>query len=402
MLLYPRTSFQAEVMALAASFQDRFQERAFENDRLGRFPTENFAELKAAGYHALSVPERFGGRGADLLSVVLAQLALGKGDGSTALAMNMHLMTMGGAGESMPWPPATYERLCREVVTDGALLNSAAAEPELGSPASGGRPATLARPVAGGWRLSGRKTFVSASPALTYFIVLATLADGADPPLVESFLVRNGSPGLTIEPTWDVLGMRATASDDLVLDGVFVPEADLLIKRRLGQPDGRGPANSAWFALTSSAVYLGIAEAARDFAVTFATERKPTALGGRAIRELPAVQWRAADMEMALITARTLLLSAAEAWSALPERRAELAPAIATAKVTAVDNAIRVVDLALRLVGGVGLHKQYPLERYYRDVRAGLSHPPIEDRAREQIGKSVLGLSVPPPAGPSG
>jgi alkylation response protein AidB-like acyl-CoA dehydrogenase len=215
MLLYPRTDREARVLALAESFRPAFRARAAEEDRTGRFPFENVAELRAAGYQALPVPERFGGGGASLPEVVLGQYALGGADGSTALTMNMHLMTVGIAGESHPWPEPVYERLCREVVTEGALLNSAAAEPELGSPASGGRPATVARAVEGGWRITGHKTFVSGSPVLTYFIVLATFDDGSDPPRVGNFLVRHDAPGLRIEDTWDVLGMRATASNDL-------------------------------------------------------------------------------------------------------------------------------------------------------------------------------------------
>ncbi|MGD9893395.1 MAG: acyl-CoA dehydrogenase family protein, partial [Dehalococcoidia bacterium] len=153
--------------------------------------------------------------------------------------------------------------------------------------------------------------------------------------------------------------------------------------------------------LTASAVYLGVAEAARDFAVEFANARTPTALG-KPISDLPAVQWKAADMEIALLAGRTLVLSAAEDWVTYPDRRSELLPGIAAAKTVAMDNAIRTVDLAMRIVGGVGMYKQFPLERYYRDVRAGLSHPPIEDRAREQIGKTALGLTPPPARGPQG
>lgn len=401
MLLYPRTERQAKFIQLAASLAPVFAERAAEHDRTGAFPHENFAELREVGYHTLPIAAEHGGLGADLLEVVLAQLALGRGDGSTALSMNMHLMTMGIAAEARAWPEAIFERICREVVRDGALLNSAAAEPELGSPASGGRPATTARPVGGGWRISGRKTFVSASPELTYFIVLTTLAGDETPPRVANFLVRNGSPGITIEPTWNVLGMRATASNDVVFDDVFVSRDDMLFERTLGQPDARGGANTAWFGLTASAVYLGVAEAARDFAVAFATARTPTALG-RPISDLPAVQWKAADMEIALLTGRTLVLSAAEDWVAFPERRGALLPSIAAAKTVAMNSAIETVDIAMRIVGGVGMYKQFPLERYYRDVRAGLSHPPIEDRAREQIGKTALGLTPPPARGPQG
>jgi alkylation response protein AidB-like acyl-CoA dehydrogenase len=401
MLLYPRTDRQTRFMQMAAAFVPALAERAAEHDRAGSFPFENFAAMREAGYHTLPVAEQYGGLGADLLEVVLAQLALAKGDGSTALSMNMHLMTMGIAGEVRAWPEEVFERICYEVVRDGALLNSAAAEPELGSPASGGQPATVARPVDGGWRISGRKTFVSASPELTYLIVLATLAGEESPPRVANFLVRNGASGIRIEPTWDVLGMRATASNDVVFDEVFVDRDAILMERSLGRPDARGGANTAWFGLTASAVYLGVAEAARDFAVDFANARTPTALG-RPISDLPAVQWKAADMEIALLTGRTLVLSAAEDWVSYPERRSTLLPSIAAAKTVAMESAIRTVDIAMRIVGGVGMYKQFPLERYYRDVRAGLSHPPIEDRAREQIGKTALGLTPPPARGPQG
>lgn len=401
MLVFPRTERQTRIIELARRFHEPFAARAAAHDRDGSFPAENFAELVAAGYHALPVPERFGGGGADLLEVVLGQYELGQADGSTALSLNMHLMTMGIAGEVMPWPLATYERLCREVVAEGALLNSAAAEPELGSPASGGRPDTVARPVEGGWRLSGRKTFVSASPALTYFIVLATFDDGAEPPRVGNFLVRNGATGVSIEETWDVLGMRATASHDLVLDGVFAGADDLLNQRTLGQGDARGGANTAWFALTTSAVYLGVARAAQQFTVEWANARTPTALA-KPISQLLAVQWKMADTEIALVTGRTLVFSAAADWVACPERRPELLPAIAAIKTVAVESALKIVDLTLRVAGGVGLYKSLPLERYYRDMRGALVHPPIEDRAREMIGRTVLGLNAPPVRGPSG
>lgn len=401
MLFYPRTDRQKRFMDVAASLAPMFAQRADEHDRAGTFPFENFAAMREAGYHRLPVAEQYGGFGANLIETVLAQLTLAKGDGSTALSMNMHLMTMGIAGEVRGWPAEAFDRICTEVVRDGALLNSAAAEPELGSPASGGQPATVARSVDGGWRISGRKTFVSASPELTYLIVLATLEGTASPPRVANFLVRNRSPGIIIEPTWDVLGMRATASNDVVFDDVFVDRDALLMERALGQSDPRGGANTAWFGLTASAVYLGVAEAARDFAVEFANARTPTALG-RPISDLPAVQWKAADMEIALLTGRTLVLSAADDWATYPERRTSLLPGVAAAKTVAMESAIRTVDIAMRIVGGVGMYKQFPLERYYRDVRAGLSHPPIEDRAREQIGKSALGLTPPPARGPQG
>lgn len=391
MLLYPRTDRQARLIEMVAGFRAVFAERAEEYDRTAGFPFENVADLISAGYQTLTVPESLGGQGANLLEVALVQNELAKADGSTALCLNQHLSTLAIAGETRSWPAAMYDEVCREAATAGALINSAASEPELGSPASGGRPATLARRVEGGWLINGRKTFVTGAPGLTFLIVLATLEDGADPPMVANFLVRNGSPGVRIEEAWDTMGMRATASHDVVLDDVFVADGSLMNQRALsGAAETRGGAAGVWGPVLICAVYLGVAEAARDFAVEFATSRTPTALG-RPISELLAVQLRAADMEIALTTGKALMLDAAAEYVDLPERRAELPLKVAAVKTAAIESAIRTVEIAMRITGGVSNYRRYPLERYYRDVRAGLAHPPLEDRAREQIGRAVLG-----------
>lgn len=388
MLLYPRTERQARFLDLVESVAPTVVAHAAAHDRDGSFPVEAFTDLRRIGYQSLTVPEQYGGMGADLLEAVLAQNRLGRADGSTALCMNMHLVTMAAAANARVWPQPIFERLCREVV-DGALINSAATEPELGSPASGGLPATRARRDGDGWRITGHKTFVSGSRALTYLLVPATIDDGADPPTICTFLVPNGVAGLMIEDAWDVMGMRSTASHDVRLEGVRVPNDAVLIQRRSGQPDPRAGHGAAWGPLTVSAVYLGVAEAARDFVVEFAAARTPTVLG-RPINQLLSVQLKAADMEMALLTGTTLMLAAAHDWVRCPDRQAELAPKIAAVKTIAINRAIETVDIAMRIAGGVGLYRRLPLERYYRDVRAGLSHPPLEDRAREQIGRAVL------------
>jgi alkylation response protein AidB-like acyl-CoA dehydrogenase len=282
----------------------------------------------------------------------------------------------------------------REVVEEGALINSAAAEPEMGSPAGGGRPMTTATRCEGGWLINGRKTFTSLSPILRYYIVLATIGETEDGSVeVGQFLVRNGR-GVRIEATWDVMGMRATASDDIVLEDAFVPEGDVVSRRILGAPSPAGP-GGGYFALGVGAVYLAIAESARDWTVRFARERAPTGLG-RPIGTIQSIQHRIAHMEILLMTARELLFGAAQDWTDLPQERPSLGPKVAAAKYTATNNAIAVVDLAMRIVGGVALHRSNPLERYYRNVRAGLNHPPIDDRALDQIARAALDGGAPP------
>lgn len=402
---YPRTERQAELVALAARLAEQVAPRAAAADRDGVLPVESYRDLIAAGYHTLTLPAEHGGLGADMLEFVLAQNALARGDAAVALGINMHLMSVANASQPGHWPPALYRRVMREVVEDGALLNSAAAEPEMGSPAGGGRPMTTATRCAGGFLIDGRKTFTSLSPVLRYFIVLATLGETKDGRVeVGQFLVKNAyrdGRGVRIEPTWDVLGMRATASDDIVLEHAFVPDSDVVSRRILGAPAGPQP-GGAYFALGVGGVYLAIAEAARDWTVRFARERAPTGLG-RPIGTIQSIQHRLAQMDILLMTARELLFGAAQDWSDVPAERPALGAKVAAAKYTATNNAIAVVDLAMRIVGGVALHRSHPLERYYRDVRAGLSHPPIDDRALDQIAKAALDPGPPPPTdAPSG
>jgi alkylation response protein AidB-like acyl-CoA dehydrogenase len=391
---YPRDQRQTEFVALATRLAEQIAPRAAEHDRAGTISVESFRDLVAAGYQRLTVPADIGGLGASMIEFVLAQNALAHGDEAVALGINMHLMSVANASQPNAWPRELYRRVMAEVVDEGALINSAAAEPELGSPAGGGRPQTTATQVEGGWLINGRKTFTSLSPILRYYIVLATIGETSDGVEVGQFLVRNG-PGVRTEPTWDVMAMRSTASDDIVLDDAFVPAGDVVSRRKLGAP-GPGAPGGSYFSLGVGGVYLAIAEAARDAAVNFARTRAPTGLG-RPIATIQSIQHRVAHMDLLLMAARELLFGAAQDWTDFPTDRGALGPKVAAAKYLATNNAIEVVDLAMRIVGGVALFRSLPLERYYRNVRAGLNHPPIDDRAFDQIARAALDLGPPGP-----
>src|SRR5699024_6689302 len=184
-----------------------------------------------------------------------------------------------------------------------------------------------------------------------------------------SFLVPMDTPGVHIEETWDNMAMGASGSHDIVLSDVVVPADHRL--PAAGKPEG-GP----WSILTS-ATYLGIGVAARNWAIDFARSRRPTALGGKAIAELEGVQARVAQMELRLLEARSALYDTVRMWEERPELRGELGAQFAATKVIVTNNAIAVTDQAMRIVGSVGLQRQNPLERYFRDVRAGLGNPPL-------------------------
>jgi alkylation response protein AidB-like acyl-CoA dehydrogenase len=384
---FPKTARQAEFIALADHHAQRFAERAAQFDRENAFPFENFKELHKSGYLVLTVPEKYGGRGADPLELALAQERLAYGCGSTALAATMHLSLLGRQGEIRSWPEETFARICRDVVEHGALINNVNSEPDLGSPSRGALPSTTALRTPTGWRINGHKRWASLSVALSYLCVLAAADDGIEPPRRATFLVPANAPGIRIEETWDNLGMRATASHDIIFENVDVPFDALLPGEVSGLPSG----GLGWWTFPSAAVYLGIAAAARDFALDYAKNRKPNGMS-TTIAELPNIQRLIAEIELLLLQARSVLYETAEKWNRDPAGRDDLAARLAAIKYLSTNYAIQITDLAMKVAGSAGLSRSNPLERYFRDVRTGLGHPPMDDVALATIGKSALGL----------
>ncbi|MGI8925793.1 MAG: acyl-CoA dehydrogenase family protein [Tepidiformaceae bacterium] len=381
--------------ALAAILARRFAERAARHDRDASFPFDNFADLRESGFFAMTVPRSHGGYEAPLSTFLRSQEELAAGDGSTALALNMHLIRFGSEREARTYPAPWWDELCRGAVEEGWLCNTAATEEGLGSPAGGGLPETTATPLEGGWLLQGRKTFTTMAPILHYFIVMASIPEPSDgKPAIGQFMVLRDDAGVGIDPTWDSLGMRATGSHDLVLDGVRLPASRLLNRRLAGAPDARGAAGLTWFALGVAATTVGVARAARDYAVAFARERTPN--DSRTIKDYPGVRTRIARIDLLLQRSRALIADAAAAWEHRPLPGAPPLDRVVIAKVDTLNNCIEAVDLAMRVVGGVSLTKRRPIERFYRDVRAGLHNPTLTDSALEQLAHSALDESSRP------
>lgn len=390
-LSYPQTQIQHELWNTATELADLFAQRAAQYDWEGRFPVENFADLHQAKYLTLTIPQELGGYGASLLDVTLALFRLAQGDGSTALVTAMHLMHLGKLLEERTTYPPLLERICRDVVEQGAMINSAVSEPQTGSPSRGGLPTTVAsRQPDGTWRLNGRKTFTTGSHALHYFIVGCAIKDeraenSEGKPARGNFLVHRSQAGVSIKDTWNMLGMRGTGSNDLILENVEVA-ADTYVDQAIPALMGMQPRQGAWW-LPIAAVYLGIAQAARDEALRFARSRRPNSLQS-SIVDVPHIQEKIAKMDLALLQARAVLFGVAEQYCQEP---ASVHPSIFGATKHLVTNqAVEIVDLAMRLVGAASLALSSPLQRYYRDVRAGLHNPPMDDVALAQMAKAAL------------
>ena len=371
----------ADAAALGRNLSARIGARAAEADARGSLPDEDVLDLVAAGYPGLSAPRDLGGRGASLAACVAANLELAKGSPSTALVAAMTVHLVGYQREVRTWPSDIFERLS-SAAAEGQLLNSAASEPKLGSPSRGGLPQTRAVPRGDQVVVSGHKTWVTGGRHLSHLLVRATMDDER-----VDIWVPAHTGGVRWETTWgDSLALRASDSNDLFLEGVAVP-TDHLLSGEAAQ----NPVPNIWFPLLTAATYLGPALAARDEAVRYALERTPTALG-KPIATLPKIQRQVGEIDVALMAARTVLLDTAGRWDGDPEQATAFLPLAAAAKHLAVETALEVTDKALRLVGAAAMGRQLPLERHFRDVRAGLMHPPSGDAALEMVGRGAVGL----------
>jgi alkylation response protein AidB-like acyl-CoA dehydrogenase len=381
---------QQQFVTMADDLAASHRSRADDFDRRNELPLESYRELKASGYAALTVAERFGGLGANLLEFVLAHTRLAMGDASVALGAAMNAHVLGSANEANSWPEALLERIGREVVSRGALINAIASEPELGSPSRGGAFRTVAHKVEGGWEISGRKTWATGGEMIDFFVVHASLE--GEHTGTGKMIVPATAKGFHLESTWtDALALRSSAAHDAVFENVFVPDEMFIPPAPTGNPSD--PNSSAWFWSSMAATYLGVGWAALEEMTRYAKTRVPSALG-KPISSLENVQRNIGEMELSLKAAQLLLLEAAGRWSAKleasTEDRANLLPLLAGAKHACTNAVIHVTDIALRTAGGGSLTRATSLERHFRDARAGLAHPPSDDLALAMIGRARI------------
>ncbi len=370
----------------ASRLAARFAERAALHDREASFPFENFTELAEAGLLALTVPAALGGLGAGARDAARILNIFGKADPSTALVLSMHYIQHLVMAKSTRWPARLARKLARETVEGVALINALRVEPELGSPARGGLPATIARRTETAWRLTGRKIYSTGAPILKWYAVWAK-TDEADT-RVGLFLVPAGLAGTRIVETWDHLGLRASGSHDVIFEDVAFPldyEIDVRKPEAWSAPDFT---QATVHAIFIAAIYDGIARAARDWLVTFLKERRPANLGAP-LATLPRVQEILGAIDARLTVNARLIDGFAGDFDDGVLLDAAGANVI---KLTVTNNAVAVVEDALSLTSNHGLSRVNPLERHYRDVLCGRVHTPQDDATRVSLGRAALGL----------
>ncbi|MDL4839356.1 acyl-CoA dehydrogenase family protein [Aquibacillus rhizosphaerae] len=361
---------QQNLFTIAETLAVKVKGRVADGEKHATFSLDNLHDLKTEGYVSLTLPKAHGGEALSLYELLLLQEKLAEGDGATSLSIGWHMGIVMELSEQTLWSPDKFSMIAKEINENKAVINRAATEPATGSPTRGGIPETRAVRDGNHYILNGRKTFTTMASVLDYYIVTAYVEDIDT---VGSFLIKKGTEGIRVEHTWDTLGMRGTGSDDLVLENVSLSD-DLLVEvnNRNSKPSPKG-----WL-LHIPACYLGIAIAARNDAINFAKNFQPNSLK-TPISEVAHIKQKIGEMDLKLMQARYFMYAIAEKWDQYPEKRDSLGPELAAVKTTATNLANEVVDLAMRIVGGRGLSKKFSFEQYYRDVRAGLHNPPMDD-----------------------
>lgn len=369
----------------------RFGDRAATYDRENRFFHEDFEDLRAAGYLKIAVPRELGGMGMSLVQACHEQRRLAYRAPATALATNMHIYWTGVAADLLRAGDESLKWLLEETIAGEVF---AAGHGEAGNDLPLLYSTAKAERVDGGYRFRGRKIFGSLGPVWTRLGMHAMdTSDPANPMVVHAFMPRD-TEGYRIEETWDVLGMRATRSDDTVLEGAFVP--DRYIARVL--PADFAGADLfiltifAWAECLFGSIYLGLARRALDLAVGSVKNKTSVAQMSRSMAYHPEVQHTVAEMVLALDGAEPHVERIADDWTNGVDYGHEWPAKLISAKYHCVEVAQKVVDQALELSGGAGIFKRNELERLYRDVRCGPIHPASSMLVHELVGKTALGV----------
>jgi alkylation response protein AidB-like acyl-CoA dehydrogenase len=370
---------------LAAELGERFAPRAAEHDQKNTFVTENFQAMREAGYTRLAVPEELGGLGASMRQICYAQQELARYCGATALAVNMHLYVTLTNVYRWRHGAAAAEGLLRRVAENGLILMTSGGSDGLW-------PSATAVKEDGGYRVSGQKAFCSQAPVADVLSTLAAYDDPEEGRIVLAVGIPMTSDGVHIVETWDTLGMRGTSSHDVQLDGVFVADGQVAARRPWGRWDPVFFNAVLHFGPTTSAVYHGIAAGARDVALHAIADRRRG--DGQPLADEPSIQRLVGLMDYKLRSSWWSLVGALEELGDDYPLNEAMSTSVLLARRHVAMEAVEVVDLAMEAVGGASFYKRSPLERAYRDVRAGKYHPMPPEKTLFYAGRFALGLPV--------
>ena len=377
---------------LSQDILDRCRERAPGYDAENRFFFEDFEELKDAGYNTMNVPKELGGSGRTLSEVCHEQRRLAMYAPATALAINMHLYWCGVAGDLLSSGDDSLEWMLKEAAA-GKIFAAGHAE--------GGNDLPLiyssakAEKVDGGYRINGRKSFGSLTPVWDYLGVHAMDSTNPDAREIVHVFMPRDTEGVEIKETWDTLGMRATRSDDTILENVFVADQHVgrVVPAGWAGIDLFVLAIFAWAEPTFGNIYYGNALRAFELAVSMIKDKSSVPMT-RSMAHHAEVQHSVAEMALELEAIGPHLDRVAEDWTNGVDHGPAWGVKLVAAKYHATEASFRVANKALEVAGGFGIFRQSGMERIFRDARLGPVHPANSWVAHELLAKAALGVDL--------
>lgn len=398
-----RTERQQRFIDMAATHADDFKTRVAAHDDDSSFPHENMEAMKKSGYSALVVPKKFGGLEATPLETAMAQERLAYGDLPTAIAINMHIISISMVTD-LWWVAEKeaganregLERLLRAVVDESIIFAAPVSDPKMNSSVgfAGVNDTTRqARKVDGGYVVSGRSGFGTMSAGADYILTTARYKDPNKGPQCVLCFFPATTKGIEIQNNWDTMSIRSSQSNDVVWNDVFVPNESVIVRPTQTWDVLANLTASRWIA-SGPACYVGLAQAARDYAVDWISGRNQEPFD-QPMTHYPGNQLLVADMEIGIRSARAMLHQTVGPHASIQARSSDDLVNLISCYQYVMESCFQVVDKAMRIVGGAALFKKNPLEQMYRDARAAIIHQPfggMENKAL--LGRCALGLPV--------
>lgn len=360
--------------------ENELSPKASEWDEKQEFPWENVEKMKKMGLWGLTIPEQYGGSGADMVTYVTAVIEVARVCGSTAVTLLLH----NGVPTKSIWRFGTEDQK-RNYLPPAArgekLMAWGQTEPGAGSDATAMKSSAILKDDH--YILNGTKIFITSGGVAEVYIVWVR----TDPQALKKsrglscFIVEKGFPGFSIGKKENKMGLRGSPTAELIFDNCVVPKENLL----LGHPEAFGKMMHLFNGerLGNSALAIGSAEAAFEYAIKYVQQREAF---GRKVSEFQGIQWILADMAIQIETAKLLLYKAAH----MMDQELPIIKESCMAKIVANEISQKVTNMAIQLLGGYGYMKDYPVERYYRDCRAQTLGGGTPQVLRSVLGSQLL------------
>lgn len=367
--------FRASVRQFA---REQLAPKSREMDERGVFDKAVLQQLFELGLMAIEVPEEHGGQGGTFFQSILAIEELAKVDASAAVIVDVQNTLFNNAIRR--WGTDEQQQRCLIRVARDTVASYALSEAGSGSDAFA--LTTRATECDGGFRLNGRKMWITNAAESGLFLLFATVNPEAGYKGITAFLIERDSAGFRVGKKEDKLGIRASSTCELILDDCFVPSGNVIGEIGKGYKIAIETLNEGRIGI--GAQMVGIAQGALDQSLEYSKQRKQF---GKPISEFQGVQFDLAEMAVEIEAARLMVYNAAR----LRDNRQPFVAEAAMAKYFASQVAERAASRAVEVLGGVGFTKDYPVERFYRDAKIGRIYEGTSNMQRITIAKHLLG-----------